>query len=209
MNSVVQIKRPGRRTEDTGVILSGAPADEAIIKECATYIRGRIRDTNAAEAWIAVGKALAQLKGQLVKRANRGDNERIGWTDAFKRGMFPLALSTSDHLIVVHKFFVGMSISMKSLPASSNALYLIATNMQPNKVSSCIESGSICPTTTEKEIRAMVKKPDEPKPSPTPPSHDGIAEKVLRSLKQVSKDEQIDILISLCGSLGIRKEELL
>jgi len=199
------MKRPGRPPEGTGMILSGAPADEAIIKECALYIKGRIRDTNAADAWIAVGKALAQLKGQLVKRANRGDNERIGWVQAFP-GQFGFGRRHADKTVEIYEFFNGRNTATKNLPASWAALHLIATKMQLNEVSSRIEDGSICPATTEKEISQMVKRP--PQPAPEPPSPDAIASKVLRSLKQVNKHKQVDILISLCDSLGLTQKDL-
>jgi hypothetical protein len=211
MSTVTQLKRQKDQSQPTGLSLPRM-SDATAIKECARYVKGRIADTNAADAWIAVGKALAHLKGELLKTTPRGDNEHIGWQQAFDNGEFGFGRRHADRLITVYEFFSGRSTSSKNLPASSMALHLIATKMQLDEVSRRLNDGSICAATTEKEIGGMVKKvaaapraPRSPKPAPT---DDEIAGTSLALLKLKERAGQINILLSLIGSLGIKQGDL-
>jgi hypothetical protein len=133
-------------------------SDATAIKECARYVKGRIADTNAADAWIAVGIALAQIKGELLKTPPRGDKGHIGWQQACDKGEFGFGHRYAEELITIYEFFSGSALPVKYLPASTRALYLISTKMQLDEVSRRLDDGSICAATTEKEIERMVKK---------------------------------------------------
>lgn len=140
----------------------GPDAERMAISECAKFVRRRIADTQAAEAWIACGERLAALKRDLIRKTRRGDNERIGWKQAFllEPKEFPFGRRYADKLIDTYNFFQsGPAWPLKKLPASIVALHAIVINkFTAEIVSQCIADNLISPGSTETDIARLAKK---------------------------------------------------
>ena len=137
-------------------------AERMAISQCATFVRRRIADTQAAEAWIVCGEKLAALKRDLVRKSKRGDNERIGWKQAFllEPKEFPFGRRHADRLIDLYEFFQnGHACPLQKLPASFRALHAIALNkFSIEIINQCVADDLISPASTDVEIAKLAKK---------------------------------------------------
>lgn len=177
--------------------LEGPDAERMVITECAKFIRRRIADTQAAEAWLACGESLAALKLNLKKTVAHGDNQHIGWQQAFELEPkeFPFNRRHADTLIEVHKFFTGTAVPVKKLPASFNALKMLVRNkFNYTLIEQCIMDGSISAGSTAIEIAALARKLQlkrKAKPDPKSAPKSKRLAKVLAYMKRqgISKED--------------------
>jgi hypothetical protein len=175
-------------------------AERVAITQCATFVRRRIAEMQAAEAWLACGKELASLKSKLVRKTSRGENERIGWHKAFTLDPpeFPFKRRHADCLIQIYKFLIGSTLPIKKLPASSRALYaLVANRFTTEQIAQCIADGLISPGSTEDEIKAVAKKLKLIKPAKRQPN-----------LKTAPKERRRAAVLKLMQQLEITLEDL-
>lgn len=137
-------------------------AERMAISQCAKFVRRRIADTQAAEAWIACGERLAALKQDLLRKKRRGDNERVGWYQAFllEPKEFPFDRRHADKLIDIYQFFqIGHMWPIKKLPASMRALQaMAASKFTVEIINQCIADDLISPGSTDVEIMKLAKK---------------------------------------------------
>jgi hypothetical protein len=192
-------KLPGKPEPKLAI---GYPGDRHIIRTCATYVRGRLRDINASEAWIGIGEALSQLKGALKKRTPRGDNIHIGWSKAFELGEFSFSRETAEHLIAVFEFFTGNKLPIKNLPTSWGTLYAIATKLKPEVIPQLIEDGTLSPATTRREVNAMAK-PRKLKSRATKQRAIFFSKSLIGKLMKESKQERITAIRDLLTKLEL------
>ncbi len=178
--------------------LEGPEAERMVISECAKFIRRRIADTQAAEAWIACGESLKVLKKNLKKITPRGDNEHIGWEQAFQLEPreFPFGRVHADQLIRLHEFFAVHADTVKKLPASFRALNaIVRCKFNGNLIEQCIMDGSISPGSTATEILALAKRLQlKRKAKPDP--------------KSAPKSKRIAKVLAYMKRLGISQKDL-
>lgn len=178
--------------------LEGPEAERMVIAECAKFIRRRIADTQAAEAWIACGESLRALKKNLKKVTARGDNEHIGWQQAFELEPreFPFGRVHADQLIKLYEFFTVHACTVKKLPAAFNALHaIVRSKFNSTLIEQCIMDGSISPGSTTTEIIALAKRLQlKRKAKPDP--------------RSAPKSKRIAKVLAYMKRLGISQEDL-
>ena len=106
------------------------------IAQVASFCSERLRTAtdDLVTSYLTMGKRLADLRGKLKKMTPRGDNEHIGWVEAFKQKrpdgqpLFPFQRVTADKYISAYEFFDATALTPKihkQLPSSLGALMQI------------------------------------------------------------------------------------
>jgi hypothetical protein len=167
----------------------GDATDAVNIRQTALYIRNRMGADKHAAAWLAIGQQLAQLRSTLKKTTPRGDNEHIGWVQAFKQTRpngkkeFPFGRTTAEKFIEVHKFFSVIAMAPKNsaaLPSSLQALVVLAkSKITAEQLNAAIEAEDITPFSDSAQINSLLKRlglktsKRSPKGSGTRAAHSG------------------------------------
>jgi hypothetical protein len=165
----------------------GIEWDRQQIRQTAKRIEILDARCNAVETHIAKGAEFAGLHQKLAKN-KASDKAHIGWKRAFEpeENKFGLSRKHADGFITIHTAFArrGNAFPPSRLPQSFRALLALARLLAREEreieqlLDNWINDGSIGPTTTEAEVKALArqagllgeKKPTPPK-QPEPPTN--------------------------------------
>lgn len=184
-------------------------SDDAFnIKETGRFCTERMRDAtdDLVAAYLTVGKALSDLHGKLKKTAPHGDNEHVGWVQAFRqtredgKPVFPFARKTAEKYIKVSEFLSGTAMPSKvqrSLPSSLGALVIIVDlKLSRTQIEKAIEDKSISTFTQANDIKKLAKQLG------LVPTKDKTA------VKAKPKRERIAKAFELLAKLGVTVDDL-
>lgn len=137
-------------------MVGGLTIAERRIRDSGDYINRRISNLKAGEAWLDVGRELAELKAFLLKQ-HKGDNTAAGWYAAFSAHSTPFSFrrSYADRLIAAHDCIVGTTGTYKkNLPTSARALFELAKIPVPYMEQTLAKCS---PWTTSADVRRLAK----------------------------------------------------
>lgn len=184
-------------------------ADRVAISECVRFVKSRIKEAGAAEAWISAGKALAELKTYLKKVVPRGNNSRIGWLKAFELEEFTITRQTAEKLIDIHEFFLSAPKgAVRNLPASWKALHIITKKFSLSIVQQCLADGSISPFMTEREIGELARHLHLEKSKTALKRRPRLSKRYVAAMSTVSKHDRIAAIRKLMSDLSLTLKDL-
>lgn len=185
-------------------------SDDAFnIKETGRFCTERMRDAtdDLVAAYLTVGKALSELQVKLKKTTPRGDNEHVGWLQAFRqtredgRPVFPFGRKTAEKYIKVSEFFSGTMVPLrfhKQLPSSIRALVAIVDlKLSHAQIEKAIKDKTITIFTQANDIKKLAKQLGliHTKDKPT--------------IKAKPKRERIAQAFELLAKLGVTLDDLI
>lgn len=185
-------------------------SDDAFnIKETGRFCTERMRDAtdDLVAAYLTVGKALSELHHKLKKTTPRGDNEHVGWVQAFKQAredgkpVFPFGRMTAEKYIKVSGFFGAMAIAPKvkaSLPSSLGALVIMVDlKLSHAQIEKAIQDKNITTFTQANDIKKLAKELGL------------IDAKGKTAIKAKPKRERIAKAFELLAKLGVTLDDLI
>lgn len=190
-------------------------SDDAFnIKETGRFCTERMREStdDLVAAYLSIGKALSELHGKLKKTTSRGDNEHVGWREAFKqtredgRLVFPFGRVTAEKHIKVSVFFAPMAMGIKfqrCLPSSLGALLTIVDlKLSRAQIEKAIDDKAITTFSQAPDIRRLAKQIGLIKATTRKPKNKTKAE-------TVPKRERIAAAFELLAKLGVTLDDLI
>lgn len=165
---------------------NGFSADAFNIEQVARFCTTRLREAtdDLVPAYLTIGGRLADLHAKLKKTTPRGDNERIGWQQAFQQKhangqpKFPFGRKHAEKLIMLHTFFTGIAMPVKfhkQLPSALNAILAIASlKFTRQQIEKAIEEKIMTTFSDAGDVRnlaknlGVIKKTERLKPSTVP-----------------------------------------
>lgn len=190
-------------------------SDDAFnIKETGRFCTERMRDAtdDLVTGYLTVGKALADLRRRLKKTTPRGDNEHVGWKQAFKqtredgRQVFPFGRMTAEKYIIITEFFEAIAIAPKihkQLPSALNALVAIVNlKLSRAQIEKAIEDKTITTFTQANDVRRLAKQLGL-----VHPKNKAAINKA--TIKATPKRERIARAFELLAKLGVTVDDLI
>jgi hypothetical protein len=174
----VKRDKPGRSNVPALVAVKDEDvSDDAVaIRQIAGYCRSRAAGIEAAIAWISIGQQLAPLRERL-KKTSRGDNEKIGWEQAFEQMQpngkkeFPFSYRRANDYITVAQFMAEQAVPPKiqrHLPASFKGLLtIIERKFTREQIEAAIDGGAINPSSESDDINKLANELGLPKKKPS------------------------------------------
>lgn len=184
-------------------------SDDAFnIKETGRFCTERMRDAtdDLVAAYLTVGKALDELHCKLTKTSPHGDNEHIGWQQAFKqiredgKPVFPFGRKTAEKYIKVSKFLTGIAIPVRAqsvLPSTLNALVtMVDLKLTRAQLEKAIQDKNITTFSQANDIKRLAKQL-------------GLILKEKATIKAKPKRERIAKAFELLAKLGVTLDDLI
>lgn len=209
---------------DNDPMVGGLSVAERRIRDTASYINRRLSNMKAGEAWLDIGRELAELK-TFLKKTSKHDEKRDGWIAAFKKETkpFPFSRRYADSLIDVYEKIGGTTVPPKSLPASAHALIRLSKLPDSHRE----QALKLCsPGTTATDVTRIAKEIGVP-PSQKPKKNvkqknaprakgetcprcgldgepfDALYDAFMAALNQLPEDRRRDEIRNLARDIGV------